>query len=238
VTATNINRPAKTSDNCRPAYSTLTGVRRVLRRRTRRDTQSCPRHLLQLLSLLSCSVGASTGLGRSAHPTSVRPQGVISGFGGADEVVLANRSVDREFMPGHVIREGAVGSVDVGVGARVGYAILPSSAHKFTPAGIYRQCSHARSGRAADRTGGRPWLVRGSSVNRSVSKDGPHGGPGRVMYLGGQRRGQFAEGSAIPGQGVGLVDDLGDDRGRRRGEAAVIDVDIPPGADPATPAAR
>ena len=45
------------------------------------------------------------------------PQGVVLGFGGADEVVLANRPVDRKRMLGHVGGEETVSSVDVGVGA-------------------------------------------------------------------------------------------------------------------------
>ena len=43
------------------------------------------------------------------------PQGVVSGIGGADEVVLANRPVYRKLMLGHVGGEDTVSSVDVGV---------------------------------------------------------------------------------------------------------------------------
>src|SRR5580704_12754220 len=47
------------------------------------------------------------------------PQRVVLGFGGADEVVLANRPVDRKRMPGHVGGEDTVSSVDVSVGTGV-----------------------------------------------------------------------------------------------------------------------
>jgi hypothetical protein len=47
------------------------------------------------------------------------PQRVVSGFGGADEVVLANRPVDRKRMLGHVSGEDAISTVDVGVGTGV-----------------------------------------------------------------------------------------------------------------------
>ena len=47
------------------------------------------------------------------------PQRLVWGIGGADEVVLANRPVDRERVPSHVVGEGAVRSVDFGAGAEV-----------------------------------------------------------------------------------------------------------------------
>ena len=47
------------------------------------------------------------------------PQRLVWGIGGADEVVLTNRPVDRKGVLGHIIGEGAVSSVDFGVGAEV-----------------------------------------------------------------------------------------------------------------------
>src|SRR5690348_10079182 len=43
------------------------------------------------------------------------PQRLVSGLGGADEVVLTNRPVDGERMLSHVVGEGPVRSVDFGV---------------------------------------------------------------------------------------------------------------------------
>src|ERR1700730_13043547 len=47
------------------------------------------------------------------------PQRLVWGIGGADEVVLANRPVDRGRVLGHIGGEGAVRSVDFGAGAEV-----------------------------------------------------------------------------------------------------------------------
>ena len=47
------------------------------------------------------------------------PQRLVSGIGEADEVVLANRSVDRERMLRHISGEGTVGLVHLGVGTEV-----------------------------------------------------------------------------------------------------------------------
>src|SRR5580700_10070977 len=44
------------------------------------------------------------------------PQRVVSGIGGADEVVLANRPGGRKLMLGHVSGEGTVSPVDFGAG--------------------------------------------------------------------------------------------------------------------------
>src|SRR5579862_7969054 len=47
------------------------------------------------------------------------PQRFVWSLGGADEVVLTNRPLDGERMLCHVISEGAVGSVDFGVGTEM-----------------------------------------------------------------------------------------------------------------------
>src|SRR5580700_8370096 len=47
------------------------------------------------------------------------PQRVVSGIGGADEVILANRPGGRKLMLGHVSGEGTVSPVDFGAGTEV-----------------------------------------------------------------------------------------------------------------------
>jgi len=137
------------------------------------------------------------------------------GFGGTDKVVLANRPVDRKRMLGHVGGQDTVSSVDVGMGTGV------DDRRQF--------CWWDHGGAdASNRLGHRIARKedRGSSpvLGELCVEDAP-GGPGRVDVLGGQRGGQFADGSAIPGQGVGLVNDVGDDSGGRGREVAVIDGD-------------
>lgn len=149
------------------------------------------------------------------HPTSVRHK-KSSGLGGADEVVLANRSLDGERMLGHVGGEETVSSVDVGVGTGV------DDRRQFCRRDYGGADAAYRLGHPIARKEQGRWPpVLGEQLGVAYAP-GRHS---RFDVLGGQRGGELADGAAIPRQGVGLVNDGGDGSSGRGGDAPVIDGD-------------
>src|SRR5260370_5663913 len=73
------------------------------------------------------------------------PQRLVWGVGGADEVVLANRPVDRERMLRHISGEGTVRPVHLGIGAEVDHS---------------RQLCRRDNVRAAAANRPPPWVAR------------------------------------------------------------------------------
>jgi hypothetical protein len=70
------------------------------------------------VALSRVPMSVPSGPGFEDRPSDLgSPQGLVSGFGGADKVVLANRPVDAESVPGYIGAKSAVASVIVGVGA-------------------------------------------------------------------------------------------------------------------------
>jgi hypothetical protein len=132
----------------------------------------------------------------------------------AGQVVLADGSLDREGVLGHVRGERAVGAVDVVVGAPVDDDRELDGRHdqSLDPA------DRPDLPGAADEHGCLAALA-GEQVG-SVDAAGSAGGGQPLRAEGGL---DLAERSLVPGTGVSDVDDGGDGRGAGRGDAAVAD---------------
>src|SRR6185437_11464656 len=83
-----------------------------------RSTVGTMSEVLNVLRLMMSRLGLQPGL-EDRPPNFGLPQRLVWGVGGADEVVLANRPVDRERMLRRISGEGTVRPVHLGIGAEV-----------------------------------------------------------------------------------------------------------------------